>query len=166
MEEDRWGRWFCRGLMLALVLLVTVQGVMTREPWRFYLSWAERLSAEREIAEKYSSALVPLSLSPQQTEEELKEAAEAVLTLEVVNFSSLGRAVVRVNGKDAGNFRDKSLPVRVRDGDFVEIDTAFYPQPVKIRISHTSSNLRYPRKDEVLELRQEVINLGPIKIKG
>lgn len=165
MEEEWWGRWLCRSLALALVVLVVVQGMMTHDPWRLYLSFAERLSSEREAAEKYSAALAPPPLS-RETKEDFGEAEAATLTLEVVNFSSLGRAIVRVNGETVGNLRDKVLSVGVRDGEFIEIDTTFYPQPVKIRISQTSKNLRYPRQGEALELLQEVVCLGPVSIKG
>lgn len=173
---DRVGGWMLRIMVIGLVALTAAQMLMTSEPLRLYMSFAERMESRMAEADN-SSELVPAATSPASgevepgkepkgyeiAEEEISNTAE--LTISLTNLTSLENALVRVNGKPAGNLGNREVTVKVSGGDIIDIDTSFYPYQVEITITNTSPNLLYPRAHLTLTLKEEVVRLGPVKVK-
>ncbi len=59
---------------------------------------------------------------------------KSYVTFALVKQSSLEKAVIYVNGKPRASFAEKYATVALYPGDLVEIDCAFYNQPIKIKV--------------------------------
>ncbi|AEG61174.1 hypothetical protein [Desulforamulus ruminis] len=89
---------------------------------------------------------------------------ENTLVLQLVNFSTLPKAKVLVNGQMKGDFSHPYVTVPVENGDVVEVDTTFYQHSVRIRIADVSSRVLWPRKGTETVGKQTVILLDKIKL--
>ena len=170
---DRIGGWMLRLAVMGLVALTVVQLLMTSDPFRLYLSFAERMESRwEEVAGKginppeAAPVLVPANdTSADSTVSPAGRSGKAVLTLQLVNFTSLPTAVVRKNGKVVGEFSERRLTVEVGPGDIIEIDTSTCLSPVEFIITDASSCLAYPRNGLTLSCKSERVLIGPVKLK-
>lgn len=170
---DRIGGWMLRLAVLSLVALTVVQLLMTSDPFRFYLSFAERMENRRQ--EEAGGGINPPEAAPvlSPTDNVSAEsyvspaapAGKANLTLKLANFESLPEAIVRVNGRVAGDFRKRMLTIEVGQGDIIEIDTSSYSSLVEFVITDASPSLLYPRASSRLSCESERVLLGPVKIR-
>lgn len=92
------------------------------------------------------------------------EVPRSSLILQLVNFSSMPRVKVLVNGKVKADFSHPYVTIPVAAGDTVEIDTAFYRHEVKIKVLDTSDNVVYPKKGVEITACQTVVSLGQVKL--
>lgn len=149
-----WGtvleRWLIRFVTVSLVALVVTQALMTQDPFRFYLSFAERLDGQKL---EESNQLQPV-LAPD------KEMGS--ITLELTNFSAMEKAVILVNGQVVADFREKRVTIPVNSGDTLEVDGSFYQYPLAILIQDVSNNVGYPKENQVIKVEQSRVNLGRI----
>lgn len=149
-----------RVVVLGVVLMVMVQALMTREQYRIFLSWGEKLEGQ--------SINYPVSVT-KQTENEpsapRKEPAQTLMNISADISSSLPKAIVLVNGKPAGNFSNQKISLKLKDGDVVEIDSRYYNFPINYRITSTSGNLAYPSKGKKYTGNQSIVMIGKVIVK-
>ncbi|MBC7076020.1 MAG: hypothetical protein H5T98_08140 [Syntrophomonadaceae bacterium] len=153
-------RYLIRFIVLGLVVLVLVQGMMTGESMRFYLSWGERMEGQR--------IELPASTGEQSTESDFGAEVNSpyvLLTISVEQFSSLPKAVVLVNGEKRGSFAEEELVLELMAGDVVEIDSTYYNFPVSFTVKKVSDNLAYPNKGQVFTANQSIVTIGKIIVK-
>ena len=151
-----WGelveKWLIRVVAISLVALVAVQALMTQDPFRFYLSFAERLQTER----LEETPWVQPALAPD------KDAGS--ITLELTNYSSLEKALVIVNGQVAGDFREKRITIPVQAGDTVEVDGSYYQYPLSILVLQVSDNIASPKEKQVVKVEGSRGRVGQITV--
>ena len=151
-----WGelveKWLIRVVAISLVTLVAVQALMTQDPFRFYLSFAERLQTEK----LEETPWVQPALAPD------KDAGS--ITLELTNYSSLGKALVLVNGQVAGDFREKRITIPVQAGDTVEVDGSYYQYPLSILVLQVSDNIASPKEKQVVKVEGSRGRVGQITV--
>ena len=162
---EKFERWLVRFVILGLVALVVVQALMTQDPFRFYLSFAERLDGKKlENIEPSQTTLAPIELdNPEQTTE--KKNTSDFVTLEITDFSSLQKANILLNGQIIADFREKWVTVPVRTGDILAIDGSFYRQPFTVIVRKVSPHLQYPKVNQVIKIEQNLVQIGEIKDK-
>lgn len=159
---NRVERIVIRLLALSLLLMVLVQGVMTVDPLRFYLSWGERMEGQK--------IEFPVQAGDQNrqlgtVDEVINDPGEALLVLSIKDYTALPRTRVLVNNKEKGSFDKQEIQLLVRAGDRVEIDSSFYKHPVEYKVISVSSNLAYPEKGAVYSANGTVVMLGEIIVK-
>jgi len=149
-----------RFIVVALVLMVAVQAIMTQEPYRFYLSWAERMEGQNTAF----PVQVPAHSQPQAPA--LKaQSPQALIVLSIDKFSSLPLARILVNDKEVGTFKNKEVSVKLKAGDKIEIDSSAYSFPVEYKIKDASPNLSYPEKGASFTVDQGIVMLGKVIVK-
>lgn len=144
---------------MGLITVVVVQGVMTNDKVRFYLSWAERMEGQAvNLAEE---VIAPL---PEQGDSGVI-SPEAWLTLGIKDFSSLPKAVVLVNGKETVFFQDAQVKLHINARDVIEVDSTAYNFPVEYTVLSRSPNLSYPRQGQTFNGNRSMVMIGKIIVK-
>lgn len=150
--------------MLCLLVIVVVQGIMTHDPLRLYLSWSERM--EGQVVEyPAASNATDNGRNKQQADILQARSPQAGLILTVEEFSSLPRTVILVNGREKARFDNKEVKLLVQAGDVVEIDSSAYSFPVKYRIKNVSRNLSFPDQGAEYTANQGIAMIGKIIVK-
>lgn len=140
---DKVEKILLRTIVITVLIIVVVQGLMVKEPFRLYLSWGERLEGQR--------IEYPVNKVVEYENEEgfdLK-SPYALLVIKAEKYSSLPKAVVLVNNREVKRFTSNEVKLKVMAGDKVEIDSTFYDVPVEYKIKEVSSNLSYPEKGTI-----------------
>ncbi|CCO09008.1 hypothetical protein [Desulforamulus hydrothermalis] len=104
--------------------------------------------------------------SDAQTVMQPAAVAEHVLILQLINFSTLPKAKVLVNGQVKGDFSHPYVTVAVCQGDCVEVDTTFYDHLVTIKVLDSTRQVMSPAKGAEFTGRKTVIALGHVKLAG
>jgi len=148
-----------RFVVLSLLLMVLIQGLMTADPIRFYLSWGERMEGQ--------SIGLPVSLPQEETSPAVGEikSPQARLAISIDKFSSLPRAKILVNGQEKYNFTERKVAVEISAGDTVEIDSTAYNFPIDYKVDAVSSNLAYPGKGQMFTANQTIVMVGKVIVK-
>lgn len=156
---DRVEKGLIRFVVLSLLLMVLVQGLMTADPIRFYLSWGERMEGQNmqipanTNQEDSTSAAQPIK-SPQ-----------ARLSIGADKYSSLPRAKILINGQEKYNLTDKKVTVEINAGDTIEIDSTAYNFPIDYKVMAVSSNLAFPNQGQTYTANQTIVMVGKIIVK-
>lgn len=160
-------KYLIRIIVLFLMALVVVQGMMTRDDLRLYLSLGERLEGQYigQPALNESQDPTPSARNDNLDQNPVGESPRAQLTISIERFSALPRAVVLVNHHPYREFTEKEMLLELAAGDIVEIDTTFYSFPVSFVIKNTSSNVAYPEKNQVYQANQSIVMVGKIIVK-
>lgn len=145
-------------IALSLAAVVLTQGFMTREPFRLYLSWGERL--EGQLFEYPAVAERPDPTPPAKV-----ESPDAVLTIVIEEYSALPKAVILVNNKERTRFENREVRLEVMAGDTIEIDSTSYDFPINYRINSVSDNLSFPEKDSVYTANHSIVMIGKVIVK-
>lgn len=162
-----------RFVIVGLLMLILVQALMTRDSFRFYLSFAERLDVKRyENFNGVQSALAPngkttVELEANQDDTQTSSFMESrksvgTVVLELNNFSSMQKASILINGQKVGDFQQKQVNIFVHHDDIIEIDGTFYAYPLTIWVKEVSENVRYPQKDQVIEVNKNLVRVGKV----
>jgi hypothetical protein len=152
---DRMERWE-KGLQIFLVILfslmVILQVVMTKEPFRFYLSFAERMEG------------IPW---PQGSSMVTQPAGEAVgeIKIELCNYFILPQAAVYVNGKKTAGFEEREVLLTVRPGDEIILDGTAYPYPLTFQVCAVSSGVSWPPINYQVTTDKSRVSLGKVKME-
>ncbi len=151
-------KYLIRSVALIFVALIVVQGLMTHDDMRLYLSWGERLEGQ--------SIEIPVH-SPEPQPEEIAQAHSpyAVLVLSLEEFASLPKASILVNGEEYKAFEGKQLELKLLAGDVVEIDASAYSFPVRFKVEKVSDNLAFPMRDEIYVCNHDVVMIGKVVVK-
>lgn len=152
-------RYLIRLIVLSLAAVVVAQGFMTREPFRLYLSWGERM--EGQLLEYPAVAERPDPVPPPAE----VASPDAVLTIGIEEFSALPKAAVLVDGKERARFEEREVRLQVMAGEVIEIDSTAYNFPVQYRITSVSSNLSFPEKEAVYTGNQSLVMIGKTIVK-
>jgi len=153
-------KYLIRTVALVFVGLIVVQGLMTHDNMRLYLSWGERLDGQ---AIDY-----PVNSAQQDNGKEEMENINSpygMLVLSLQKYSSLPRAVVLVNGKEQASFENDEVQLKLMAGDVVEIDASAYDFPVAFKVKQISDNLAFPVKDESYVCNHDIVMIGKIVVK-
>lgn len=159
---DKVEKHLIRIIVLSLLVIVVVQGIMTHDPLRLYLSWSERM--EGQVLE-YPVAGDAKTVKGNKQENLKAVSPKAFLVLETKEFSSLPRSIVLVNGLEKARFNNKEVKLLLQAGDVVEIDSRAYNFPVNYRIRNTSDNLAFPPKATIYTSDQGIVMIGKIIVK-
>ena len=146
-----------RFVVLCLLGLVLVQGLMTSEPIRFFLSWGERMEGQ--------PIEIPASQSNQAALPEEIKSPQAAVTLKIDKFSALPKAKVLVNGQERARFDENKTTVSLQASDTLEIDSTAYNFPIDYEIASTSSTLEFPSPGQKYTANQAVVMVGKIIVK-
>ncbi len=152
-----------KGLMkfvvLGIVIMVVVQGFMSVDPIRLYLSWGERMEGE--------PIQLPVATTSENADPDADQAIspQARVAIEISQFSSLPRAQILVNGQTKAAFTGKRATVTVDAGDTIEIDATAYNFPIEFNIAAVSSNLAFPEKGQVYAANQGIVMIGKSIVK-
>lgn len=159
-------RYLIRIIVLSLVALVVVQGLMTRDEFRLYLSLGEKLEGQKvELpAAANNEAAAPENQSTTTSVPTVK-SPQAVITITLDKFSSLPKAFILVNDRKTKDFSEKEVRLELAAGDTVEIDATSYNFPVSFKIKDVSSNVAYPQVDQIFQANQGIVMLGKVIVK-
>ncbi len=159
-------KYLIRIVVLFMVALVVVQGLMTRDDLRLYLSLGERLEGQYIGQPAINKSPDPApAVQNEGAGEKNVQSPQARLTISIERFASLPRAVILVNHHPYREFTEKEMSLELAAGDIVEIDTTFYSFPVSFLIKETSSNVAYPEKNQVYNANQGIVMVGKIIVK-
>jgi len=153
-------KYLIRFIVLGLVILVLVQGVMTRDPMRFYLSWEERMEGQ--------SIEFPVSSENKNIEKDLNKQINspyALITLSIDQFYSLPKSIILVNGEEKASFTNKEINLELMAGDIVEIDSRYYNFPIEYKIEDISDNVAYPEEGKVFTADKSIVMIGKVIVK-
>lgn len=157
-------KYLIRSIVLGFVLMVIVQGLMTQEPWRMYLSWNERMEGQN-IELPASTAHEKSTKISQENHQASVQSPQAMLTISLQQFSSLPKASILVNGKVSGYFNEKEIKLNINGGDVLEIDSTFYNFPVNYHINSVSENMAFPKRGADYTGNQSIVMIGKVIVK-
>ncbi|MHB1420181.1 MAG: hypothetical protein ACYCX4_11470 [Bacillota bacterium] len=92
-----------------------------------------------------------------------KPMATEAVTLELVNFSTLQRAVVLVNDRPVANFLERKVTIGVFPGDVITVDGRFYKHRIKVRVTGVSGRIIGPRKNDTVQANGNIVTLGAVR---
>lgn len=148
--------------VLLAITLVLVQGAMLNDDVRYRLSIGEQLEG-RPVDEQSYQSIQAASDSVLTGEETVSPWAE--VEVELMQFTSLPRAQILVNGQWAGSFTEPRLRLRVMGADDIEIDTSSYEFPVQFRVKAVSENVVQPTAGSIFKTDRGRIYVGKIMVK-
>lgn len=146
-----------RLVTLTLLILVVIQGLMTSDPIRFYLSWGERMEGQ--------TIEIPAVTPIEETQPNEIRSPQATVTIEVEKFSSLPKARIMVNGKEQGIFTQRQVPLTLKAGDTLEIDASAYNFPISFVIAGVSPNTEFPSAGQTYTANKTIVMVGRIIVK-
>lgn len=157
-------KYIMRLIVISFLVLVLVQAMMTNDPMRFYLSWAERMEGSNI---EYPAANVNESkkASDSKIESENVESPRAVFSIVMEDYSSLPKADILINGKKIKSFDEDEILLEVMAGDIIEIDTRAYKFPINFKLIKASDNMAYPEEGTILTANQSIVMLGRVIVK-
>jgi len=142
-----WGvkleRWLLRVVVMCAVMLVSVQ-------------WFTSDPALRVISQAENSIIDQSNLG----QDELNH----LVTFQLLEYTSLPKAAVLVNGEKNGYFTNRYVTVPVTDGDELAIETSFYKHPVAFKILETYGNVLVPAKGTLIEVQGTTKTIGTVVI--
>jgi len=153
-------KYLIRTIALAFAALIIVQGLMTHDNMRLYLSWGERLEGQ--------AIEFPVNAVEQENNKDLLENVNspyAVIVLSVEKYSSLPKAAVLVNGEKKEAFDGSEVQLKLMAGDVVEIDASAYSFPVEFKVKSVSDNLAFPAAGEKYVCSHDVVMIGKVVVK-
>jgi hypothetical protein len=159
---DRLERLLMRLVVIGIVAIVLVQGIMTHDSWRLYLSWGERMEGQ---SIEYPAINMPERELPRKHGSTAHYSRQADLVLEAKEYSSLPRAVLLVNGQKTASFEETKKTLKVRGGDVVEIDSTAYNFPIEYVVREVSPNCTSPKKGQLFTANQNIVMVGKIIVK-
>lgn len=143
-------------VVLSFAMLSFVQVLLTKESWRNYLNFSNRLESQQiVIAEDQTDAMVASA--------GINDSGR--VTLQLKGYYSLPKAYVLVNGREVKNFTSASVTFIVRAGDIVEIDGTYYSKPFQVNVTGVTDNLLIPAKDAVFFVNKDIVSLPGLKFK-
>lgn len=148
-------KYLVRLAALVVVALVLIQGLMSKDEFRLFLSLDERLEGKR--------AEMPAMLSSEQDIMVKEEIGYMVIKVE--DYSSLSQAYVLVNSQVMGSFADGRVKLYVADGDVIELDTRSYAYPVTFVIESVSSNLSFPPPGAEVICDRSLVMMGKVRAR-
>ena len=159
---DKVEKHLIRIIVLSMLVIVVVQGMMTHDPLRLYLSWSERM--EGQVVE-YPVAGDAKTAKTDKPEKLKVTSPQAYLVIEIKEFSSLPRSIILVNGHEKARFNNKEVKLLLKANDVVEIDSCAYNFPVTYCINNSSDNLAFPEKETLYTANQSIVMIGKIIVK-
>lgn len=157
---DEIGKRVVRFLIFGLVSLVVVQGLMTNDNIRFYLSLGERFEGrEVTVTTAVTSELGEIPEIPCST------SSPGSFYLELQDYTSLDKVRLLVNGHEMGGMSSSRVKLYVTSGDVIEIDTQAYNHPITLKITNVTTNLAFPAEGMTITSQQAVTMVGKVKAK-
>lgn len=149
---ERWEKKLQVFVVVLFSLLIVLQLLMTKEPIRFYLSFAEQMEG------------IPLS---DQNLAVTNPGRQDVGTVKVKICSHfvLPQVVVYVNGQEAANFQEREVSLSVRPGDEIIIDGTAYPYPILFQVSETSKKVCWPQVNYQVTTDTSRVSLGKVRFE-
>lgn len=100
---------------------------------------------------------LPNSLDIEQAEMTLGQNFDthSKISIVLVDYSSLGKAIVLVNGKKKADFSERRVTLKIYPGDLVEIDTTFYTYPIAFKIESNDGKAITTKEGRVITLNSE-----------
>lgn len=157
-------KFLVRAIILAVLIIVVVQGAMTKDSWRFYLSLGERLEGQT-IEFPVNNFPADSRKNSANLNGQALQSPHAEITLQVEKFSSLPHAIIMVNGEERAKFANGEVVLQLNAGDVVEIDSSYYDFPLSFTIKDCSPNLAYPEKGKTFTSNQSIAMIGKIIVK-
>lgn len=156
---DEIERYIIRSAVFVLVLLVLVQGLMTNDSIRFYLSLGEHLEGKK--------VEVPAASIKDRSADLQKASSPGIgsITIEVVDYTGLDQALLLINGHKAGDFSEGRLTAAVASGDVLEIDATRYSHPIQFRVETVSSGIKFPTQGQMTETDRSMALIGKIEFE-
>jgi len=139
--------------------MVIIQGLMTKDDFRIFLSWSERMEGQ-SIEFPVNSALEDV-----ENDETQVSSPHARITLSIKDFSTLPKSAVKVNNKIVAYFSSPEVKLDLMAGDVVEIDSTYYNFPICYIVKKVSNNVSYPEKDETYTANKGIVMIGKIIVK-
>lgn len=160
-------KYLIRISIFILMALVLVQGIMTRDDLRLYLSLGERLEGQKlELPASNQAQNESRPVAQKQSPgPETVLSPRALVTISLDKFSSLPRAYILVNNQKFKSFSSKEVKLELSAGDTLEIDSTYYNFPVTFMVKDTSSNVAFPQKNTSFEANQGIVMLGKVIVK-
>ncbi|MDD3853609.1 MAG: hypothetical protein PHD40_08150 [Syntrophomonadaceae bacterium] len=149
-------KFLIRFVVLTMVAIVVVQGLMTHEPYRLYLSLGERLEGERLEQPVIKNAEIKKAVI---------DSSQAFIIIRMEQFSSLPEAVLLVNDKEVACFEQKEIKFSVTAGDTVEIDSTYYNFPINYHITAVSENMNFPEAGKKYTGNSSIVMIGKVIVK-
>lgn len=152
-------KYLIRSIIFTLITLALVQGIMTKDPIRFYLSFSERLEGQ--------TIEYPVNTIDSDSEDLALpvENPYALVTITIDKYSSLPNSKVIVNGKEITTFTEKEIQLKIMAGDVVEIDSTAYNFPVDYKITKVSDNLSFPEQGNTYTANGSLVMIGKVIVK-
>ncbi len=142
-----WGvnleRWLLRVVVMCAVMLVSVQ-------------WFTNDPVLRVIGKVDESIVDQGSL--------VQADLNHLVTFQLLDYTSLPKAAILVNGEKKGYFANRYVTVPVTDGDELAIETGFYERPVSFKIIQTYGNVLVPPIGIVIEVQGTTKTIGTVVI--
>lgn len=157
---DEIGKRAVRLLIFSFVALVAVQGLMTNDGIRFYLSLGERLEGQMAVLETAA-----ITEPGEILEIPCSTSSPGSIYLELVDYTCLDRVRVLINGREMGRMSSSRVKLYVTAGDVLEIDTQAYNHPITLKITSVSSNLAFPEEGMTFTSDQAVTMVGKVRVK-
>jgi hypothetical protein len=90
--------------------------------------------------------------------------SEGELELELQNIQKDENLNILINGDEVAAFSDKSMVLKVRDGDVIEIDGTNTDSPAVVKITKSSRNIENSCVGKEFRIESELKNLINVKI--
>jgi len=157
---DEIGKRAVRLLIFSFIALVVVQGLMTNDGIRFYLSLGERLEGQVALVETAA-----ITESGEILEIPTSTSSPGSIYLELQDYTYLDKVRILINGREMGRMSSSRVKLYVTAGDVLEIDTQAYNHPVTLKVTGVSSNLAFPEEGMTITSHQAVTMVGKVRVK-
>ena len=157
---DEIGKRAVRLLIFSFIALVVVQGLMTNDGIRFYLSLGERLEGQVALVETAA-----ITESGEILEIPTSTSSPGSIYLELQDYTYLDKVRILINGREMGRMSSSRVKLYVTAGDVLEIDTQAYNHPVTLKVTGVSSNLAFPEEGMTFTSHQAVTMVGKVRVK-
>lgn len=153
-----------RGIVLGVITLVISQALLTNEYGRNLLSQTDRLEGTTiqsfdSLEKKFDFPINYLGVNKSNLEK------TGFISLRLLDNPKSGKVRVFLNEREAAQFNDELLTIRVHDKDLIQIDTAQCPNTVTLQIAAISDNLSLPRLNTKIISKGNIVSIGTVEFK-
>ena len=149
---ERWEKRLQVFVVLLFSLLIVVQLLMTKDPIRFYLSFAEQMEG------------IPVSEHNLAVTDPGRQEVGSV-KVKICGHFVLPQAAIYVNGQKVADFQEREVLLSVRAGDEIIIDGTAYLCPIVFQVSETSNKVCWPQVNHQVTTDASRVSLGQVRFE-
>jgi hypothetical protein len=157
---EKIGKFVVNLMVILLILLISVQIVLRNDTTRTKIETMEKV-----IISVFNN--IEKNITPSQSIVQVFESKNeyvGTITIDLLQNQSLPQVYLQKNGQNVANFSDGIVKVKVKEGDFLTINSKYYSKVLWFEITELTSIISSFEKGQQFRTSGSDLNLGIVRV--